>query len=53
MLGRMRYMISEAELEHLPMVVPIDIAVYALPTAQLKDADAGILRDQRGATTGN
>jgi len=46
-LGRMRYMISEAELEHLPMVVPIDIAVYALPTAQLKDADAGILRDQR------
>ena len=40
-------MISEAELEHLPMVVPIEIAVYALPTLQLKDEDAGILRDQR------
>ena len=46
-LSQLRYAISEAELERLPMVVPIEISVYALPSAQVKDSNEGILRDQR------
>eukprot|EP00435_Cladocopium_sp_Y103_P019899 s669_g4.t2 len=44
---RLRFRVAEEEIDRQPLVVPMSISVFALPSGQKSDMEKGVLRDQR------
>lgn len=46
-VSQLRFVVHEEEIDREPLLVPITISVFALPSGQRRDIDQAVLRDQR------